>query len=130
MMMSFAQRCRSLYIVFALGCFFVCSIPALAQVTSSELEVAEQAIQRATQANADEYAPNLINQARQLLIQAQRALLDRDQRKQVPLIAQRAAADADLATARSQVAMFQVQLEQRRAEVMQLQNTLGTTEEK
>ncbi|TNV89492.1 hypothetical protein C5H23_06970 [Xylella fastidiosa] len=49
MMMSFAQRCRSLYIVFALGCFFVCSIPALAQVTSSELEVAEQAIQRATQ---------------------------------------------------------------------------------
>ncbi|HHW4675613.1 MAG TPA: DUF4398 domain-containing protein, partial [Xylella fastidiosa subsp. pauca] len=38
--------------------------------------------------------------------------------------------DADLATARSQVAMFQAQLEQRRAEVMQLQNTLGTTEEK
>lgn len=130
MMISFAQMRRSLYVAFALSCVFVFSVPVLAQGTSSELEVAEQAIQRATQVDADQYAPNLINQARQLLMQAQHALLDRDQRKQGPLIAQRAAADADLATARSQVAMLQAQVEQRKAEVMQLQNTLGTGEAK
>ncbi|HHW4678070.1 MAG TPA: DUF4398 domain-containing protein [Xylella sp.] len=126
MMIIFAYIRRCLYVAFVLGFSF----PVQGQATSSDLDVAEQAIQRATQTNADQYAPSLINQARQLLIQAQHALLDRDQRKQAPLIAQRAAVDADLATARSQVAMLQIQVEQRNAEVMQLQRTLGTGEAK
>nr|WP_031340415.1 DUF4398 domain-containing protein [Xanthomonas maliensis] len=93
-----------------------------------ELTAAEQAVQRATQADADQYAPDLVNLARQELMQAQQAQQDRRQRKQVPQIALRAAADADLAKARSDAAVVGAQLEQRRREVAQLQNTLTTGE--
>jgi len=121
---SFAQIRRSLYVIaFA----FAPLSPALAQV-APELSEAEQAVQRATQADADQYAPDLISQARQELMQAQQAALDRGQRKQLPALAKRAAVDADLARARSEEAVATAQLEQRRAEVSQLQNTLGTGE--
>ncbi|MCC4599013.1 DUF4398 domain-containing protein [Xanthomonas melonis] len=93
-----------------------------------ELIAAEQAVQRATQADADQYAPDLVNLARQELMQAQQAQLDKRQRKQVPQIALRAAADADLAKARSEQAVVSAQLEQRRREVAQLQTTLNTGE--
>nr|WP_244664134.1 DUF4398 domain-containing protein [Xanthomonas phaseoli] len=105
----------------------VLSSPAAAQV-APELTAAEQAVQRATQADADQYAPDLVNLARQELMQAQQAQLDKRQRKQVPQIALRAAADADLAKARSEEAVITAQLEQRRKEVAQLQNTLNTGE--
>ncbi|MEE7546996.1 DUF4398 domain-containing protein, partial [Xanthomonas sp. Kuri4-1] len=91
---SFAQIRRSLYVT---ACAFALSAPALAQVALPELAAAEQAVQRATQADADQYAPDLVNLARQELMQAQQAALDRGQRKQAPQIAVRAAADADLA---------------------------------
>ncbi|AMU97282.1 DUF4398 domain-containing protein [Xanthomonas citri] len=121
---SFAYLRRSLY---GIACFMVLSSPAAAQV-APELTAAEQAVQRATQADADQYAPDLVNLARQELMQAQQAQLDKRQRKQVPQIALRAAADADLAKARSEEAVVTAQLEQRRKEVAQLQNTLNTGE--
>jgi len=121
---SFAQIRRSLYVIaFA----FAPLAPAMAQV-APELSVAEQAVQRATQADADQYAPDLISRARQELMQAQQAAVDRSQRKQLPMLAQRAAVDADLARARSEEAVATAQLEQRRAEVSQLQSTLGAGE--
>ena len=121
---SFAQIRRSLYVI-ALA--FAPFSPALAQV-APELSVAEQAVQRATQADADQYAPDLISQARQELMQAQQASLDRGQRKQLPALAQRAVVDADLARARSEEAVATAQLEQRKAEVARLQSSLGTGE--
>jgi len=121
---SFAQIRRSLYVI-ALA--FAPFSPALAQV-APELSAAEQAVQRATQADADQYAPDLISQARQELMQAQQASLDRGQRKQLPALAQRAAVDADLARARSEEAVATAQLAQRKAEVARLQSSLGTGE--
>ena len=79
---SFAYLRRSLY---GIACFMVLSAPAAAQV-APELTAAEQAVQRATQA------------------------------------------DADLAKARSEEAVVSAQLEQRRKEVAQLQNSLNTGE--
>jgi hypothetical protein len=122
---SFAQMQRSLYVI---ACAFALSTPALAQVAPPELAAAEQAVQRATQADADQYAPDLVNQARQELMQAQQASLDRGQRKQAPQIALRAAADADLARARSEEAVVNAQVEQRQAEVARLQSSLANGE--
>lgn len=122
MTVSFAQMRRSLYVI---ACAFALSAPALAQVAPPELSAAEQAVQRATQADADQYAPDLINQARQELMQAQQAASDRRQRKQAPQLALRAAADADLAKARSDEAVAQGQLQQRQAEVARLQANLA-----
>ncbi len=124
MMVSSAPIRRSLCVI---ACAFAFSVPALAQV-APELVAAEQAVQRATQADADQYAPDLVNLARQELMRAQQAALDRGQRKQVPQIALRAAADADLARARSEQAVTAAQLQQRKAEVAQLQNSLSTGE--
>lgn len=101
---------------------------AFAQVASPELLSAQQAVQRAVQADADQYAPDLLASARQGLEQAQQAALDRRQRKTAPQLALRVAADADLARARSEEAVANAQLKQRQAEVAQLQQTLGTGE--
>ncbi|HEY0333202.1 MAG TPA: DUF4398 domain-containing protein [Stenotrophomonas sp.] len=120
MTVSFAQIRRSLYVI---G-FAIMTAPALAQV-APELSMAEQAVQRATQADADQYAPDLISQARQTLMQAQQATQDRSLRKQLPALATRASVDADLARARSEEAVANAQLQQRRAEVSQLQSRLG-----
>jgi hypothetical protein len=122
---SFAQNIWILNVAVA-ALVFPCS--ALAQVQSVELATAEQAVQRATQADADQYAADLVNLARQELMQAQQAALDRGQRKQVPQLAMRAAADADLARARSEETVTATQLKQRRAEVAQLQGSLSTGE--
>lgn len=101
---------------------------AFAQVASPELLAAQQAVQRAIQADADQYAPDLLASARQGLEQAQQAALDRRARKTAPQLALRVAADADLARARSEEAVATAQLKQRQAEVAQLQQTLGTGE--
>ena len=117
---SFAQIRRSLYVIV----FAFAATPALAQV-APELSMAEQAVQRATQADADQYAPDLISQARQSLMQAQQAATDRSLRKQLPALATRASVDAELARVRSEEAVAAAQLQQRRAEVAQLQSRLG-----
>ncbi|MCW0372350.1 DUF4398 domain-containing protein [Xanthomonas sacchari] len=124
---SFAHfRCQQYVMACALALF--AAPAAFAQVASPELLSAQQAVQRAVQADADQYAPDLLASARQGLEQAQQAALDRRQRKAAPQLALRVAADADLARARSEEAVANAQLKQRQAEVAQLQQTLGTGE--
>ncbi|MCW0458786.1 DUF4398 domain-containing protein [Xanthomonas sacchari] len=124
---SFAHfRCQQYVMACTLALF--AAPAAFAQVASPELLSAQQAVQRAVQADADQYAPDLLASARQGLEQAQQAALDRRQRKTAPQLALRVAADADLARARSEEAVANAQLKQRQAEVAQLQQTLGTGE--
>ena len=92
---------------------FALSAPAWAQDAALELAQARQAVDKATQADADQYAPDLIGLARQGLEQAQRA-----------------AADADLARVRSEEATVTAQLQLRRNEVNQLQRQLSTGEDR
>ena len=92
------------------------------------LLAAQQAVERADRADADQYAPDMMALARQQLEQAQRAAGDRRQQKQAPLLARRAAADADLARAQSNEAVAQATLAQRKAEVERLQAQLATGE--
>lgn len=111
---------------------FALSAPAtaLAQDGALELAQARQAVERATQADADQYAPDLINLARQGLEQAQRAAGDRRERKNAPAMALRVAADADLARVRSEEATATAQLQLRRNEVTQLQRQLETGDDR
>ncbi len=95
---------------------------------SVDLAAAQQAVDRADRADADQYAPDTMALARQQLEQAQRAAGDRRERKQAPLLAQRAAVDADLARAQSEEAVAQATLAQRKAEVERLQRQLATGE--
>jgi pimeloyl-ACP methyl ester carboxylesterase len=123
---SFAQLRRFLY---AAVCTLALSGGAFAQDPgAAELIAAQQAVERADRADADQYAPDMMAMARQQLEQAQRAAGDRRERKQAPILALRAAADADLARAQSEEAVAQAQLVQRRAEVQQLQRQLATGE--
>jgi len=123
---SFAQLRRLLYVT---ACATALSGSAFAQDPgAADLLAAQQAVERADRADADQYAPDMMAMARQQLEQAQRAAADRSQRKQAPLLAQRAAADADLARAQSEESVAQAQLAQRRAEVEQLQRQLATGE--
>jgi len=107
---------------------FALSAPAIALAQDGALELAQarQAVEKATQADADQYAPDLINLARQGLEQAQRAAGDRRERKNAPAMALRVAADADLARVRSEEATATAQLQLRRNEVTQLQRQLET----
>ena len=109
---------------------FALSAPTWAQDGALELAQARQAVDKATQADADQYAPDLIGLARQGLEQAQRAAGDRRERKNAPALALRAAVDADLARARSEEATATAQLQLRRNEVNQLQRQLSTGEDR
>ena len=106
------------------------SAPASAQDGALELAQARQAVEKATRADADQYAPDLVALARQGLEQAQRAAGDRRERKNAPALALRAAADADLARARSEEAMATAQLQLHRNEVQQLERQLQTGEDR
>ncbi|MET0655333.1 MAG: DUF4398 domain-containing protein [Pseudoxanthomonas sp.] len=124
---SFAQFCRSLCVM--VGAFMLLAglaAPLQAQVAPMpELAVAQQAVGRADQADADQYAPDLLNSARNALAQAQAAAASRRDRKLAPELAARATADADLARARSNEAVATAQLQQRRQEISELQRSLG-----
>ncbi|WP_449465771.1 DUF4398 domain-containing protein [Stenotrophomonas humi] len=123
---SFAQFRHLLYVM---ACATALSGSAFAQdPAAADLLAAQQAVERANRADADQYAPDMMAMARQQLEQAQLAAGDRRQRKQAPVLAQRAAADADLARAQSEESVVQAQLAQRRAEVEQLQRQLATGE--
>ncbi len=86
--------------------------------------MAQQAVNRADQADADQYAPELLAAARTTLAQAQAAASSRRDRKLAPDLALRAAVDADLARTRSAEAVANAQLQQRRSEIAELQRTL------
>ena len=123
---SFAQLRRFLYVT---ACASALCASAWAQdPAAADLLAAQQAVERADRADADQYAPDMMALARQQLEQAQRAAGDRRERKQAPLLAQRAAADADLARAQSNDAVAQATLAQRKAEVERLQAQLATGE--
>lgn len=124
---SFAQFRRSLCVmVGAFALLAALAAPLQAQVTAMpELAAAQQAVSRADQADADQYAPELLNSARSALAQAQAAAATRRDRKLAPQLAARATADADLARARSNEAVATAQLQQRRQEISELQRTLG-----
>ncbi|MCH1910250.1 DUF4398 domain-containing protein [Stenotrophomonas acidaminiphila] len=123
---SFAHLRRLLYVT---ACASALCASAMAQdPAAADLLAAQQAVERADRADADQYAPDTIALARQQLEQAQRAAGDRRERKQAPLLAQRAAVDADLARAQSEEAVALAMLAQRRAEVERLQRQLATGE--
>lgn len=123
---SFAHLRRLLYVT---ACASALCANAMAQdPAAADLLAAQQAVERADRADADQYAPDTIALARQQLEQAQRAAGDRRERKQAPLLAQRAAVDADLARAQSEEAVALAMLAQRRAEVERLQRQLATGE--
>ena len=106
---SFAQLRRFLYVT---ACASALCASAWAQdPAAADLLAAQQAVERADRADADQYAPDMMALARQQLEQAKRA-----------------AADADLARAQSEEAVAQAQLAQRKAEVAQLQRQLATGE--
>src|SRR5262245_33755747 len=102
MRFSFAQFIHSRHAAaaaFLLGVTFANAISAQA-VPVPEVQAAQQAVDRADQADADQYAPDLLASARQGLAAAQAASQGgRSERRQAAVLAQRAAADADLARA-------------------------------
>lgn len=124
---SFAQLRRFLYVT-ACASALCAGAWAAQDPAAADLLAAQQAVDRADRADADQYAADTMAMARQQLEQAQRAAGDRRERKQAPLLAQRAAADADLARVRSEEAVVQAALAQRQAEVERLQRQLGTGE--
>lgn len=127
---SFAQFRRFLCVtVGAFALLAVFAAPSHAQVALvPELVAAQQAVDRADQADADQYAPELLASARAALEQAQAAAADRRERKLAPGLALRATVDADLARARSEEAVANARLQQRRQEIDELQRTLGEGE--
>lgn len=124
MIRSFAQFRASLYVM-AAALALMASTHAHAQVAPiPEVETARQAVSRADQADADQYAPEPMSRARGLLSQAQQAAANRDKKDAIEF-ALRAAADADLARARSQEAVANAEVRHRRAEIAELQGKLG-----
>lgn len=122
---SFAHLRLPLY---GVACALLLSSSVLAQEAMPELAAARQAVERATLADADQYAPDRLDSARQQLEQAQRASLDRREKKLAPAMAQRAEVDADLARALSEEAVAKALLQQRKGEVDQLQAALAQGE--
>lgn len=100
----------------------LCSCASLPPPTG-ELASARQAVTRAEDADADQYAPQELGTARTELSQAQAAMSagDQDEARRLSLAA---AADADLAYARSREALATAELNQRRAEVDELRRRL------
>lgn len=117
---SFAQiRLPLLAAVLASGLAGCASTPP----PTGELSAAQQAVLRAADADADQYAPQDLNAARTALSAAQAALSqgkDEDARR----MALAAAAEADLAYAHSRETLTQAELNQRRAEIAELRNRL------
>lgn len=103
------------------------AVTAHAQVASPEIQRAEQAVMQAQQADADHYAPDLLDLARQSLMQAQAGIQSRSRndRRQALDLALRAAVDADLARARSLQIQADSALQQRQTEIVDLRRQLG-----
>ncbi|AKC87211.1 DUF4398 domain-containing protein [Pseudoxanthomonas suwonensis] len=121
---SFAHFRRRLYaLVVASGL----AVTAQAQVASPDLHRAQQAVQQAQDADADHYAPELLDTARQALVRAQAGALSRSrgERREADQLARQAAADADLARVRSDRAQAEAGLLQRRDEIARLRESLG-----
>lgn len=123
MTISFAhiQRIRAVLAATVIGCALAgcASLPP----PTGELRGAQQAVARADEADADQHAPDLIAAARSELSRAQDAMA-RGKEDDARRFALSAAADADLANARSREATQATDLAQRRAEIAELRNRL------
>lgn len=108
-----------------LGAVLACTISACATLPppTAELNSAQQAVVRATGADADQYAPDPLATARTGLTRAQAAMAEgrNDDARKLALAAW---SDADLAYALSREALATSELVQRRSEVEQLQQRL------
>lgn len=115
------QRSFAQIRVLLTGTVLACAIGACATLPppTSEIGAAQQAVVRATGADADQYASAELAVAREGLSRAQGALADgrNDTARALALAAQ---ADADLAYALSKEALATSEVAQRRAEVEQL----------
>ena len=120
---SFAQIRSGLQVpVFAI----VLALTACASLPppTAELATAQQAVARAGDADADQYAADDISQARRALELAQAAMAQ-GREDEARSLAVQAAAVADLAHAYSRKAVADTELAQRRAEISQLRSRLG-----
>ncbi|RDZ27132.1 DUF4398 domain-containing protein [Lysobacter silvisoli] len=90
---------------------------------TSELSAAQQAVTRADGADADQYAPQDLAAARSALGRAQGAMSS-GREDEARRLAVSAAADADLAWAKSRDAVINAELAQRRAEIADLRRRL------
>lgn len=128
---SFAYLRRSRHVIraaFVVSVVFAAPVMAQSSGPLPELLAAQEAVDRATQADADQYAPDMLQLARDELAQAQAAAADRRERKRAPVLAQRATADADLARVRSEEATASARLQQRQDEIAGLRRQLGLEE--
>ena len=106
------------------GCVLALTACASLPPPTAELNAAGQAVARAADADADQYAPEDLGQARAMLGQAQAAMAERRESEARDL-ATRAAELAELALARSRDATTSAQLARRRAEIGDLRQRLG-----
>lgn len=122
---SFAQFIRSRQAMLSLSCALL-ALTACATLPppTSELAAAQQAVSRAGEADADQYAPELIDSARSELSQAQIAMADGRQ-EQARAAALAAAAGGDLAYAQSHAQVLEQDQAQRRGEIERLRAQLG-----
>lgn len=125
-MISFAQLRGTLYVMAAALVVTLATISTSGAQTATtpELQAAIDAVARAGAADADQYAHDTIESARQLLRQAQAAQANRDKREAEDF-ALRAAVEADLARARSEEATANANLAHRQQEVAALKQKLG-----
>lgn len=94
-----------------------------AQNTADTLTQAQQAIDRATHHDADQYSSNTITQARTLFQQAQQIAGSGERRtnRQAQLLAAQAAAAADLATVQSEERSTEAQVAQAKSDIARMQ---------
>ncbi len=121
-MRSSLAQIRSVPSALILG--FVMAAQAATPAPLPEVVGAQEAIARAEQADADQYASLEIAAARGALQRAQQARRKDDARAE----ARAAAADADLAYFKSREAVLNAQVTQRRAEIAELRERLQTGE--
>ena len=105
------------------GCVLALTACATLPPPTGELNAARQAVARADDADADQYAGADLARARGLLSQAQSAMAE-GREQDARDLALRAAAAGDLAHARSREAASVAELEQRRAEIADLRQRL------
>ncbi|TWG89362.1 uncharacterized protein DUF4398 [Luteimonas sp. J16] len=119
---SFAQF-RGTLQALACGCVLALTSCASTPPPTGDINAAQQAVARASDADAEQYAADELARAQRLLAMAQAALAERREGESRDL-ARRAAALADLAHARSREAVVVAELGQRQAEVARLRDSL------
>lgn len=119
---SFAQFRFALQAL-ACGCVLALTACASTPPPTGELNAAQQAVSRAADADADQYAATDLSRARALLTQAQGAMAE-GREAEARDLALRSAALGGLALARSREAATGAELEQRRAEIADLRQRL------